>query len=160
MGRNKYVRNPIQICFKHFSYFIATCWLLSSPAFALEQKKLVGTWALQSYILTDNGAEKPWCINPFGIISYFSNGHMAIGINCKKSDNEKEVTPDQKDMVFYTGKYSIKQPNIVVHHVENSSEISRIGKDLERTVEMNGDRVTLTGMGVKGPFRLVWKKRK
>ena len=48
----------------------------------------------------------------------------------------------------------------MIHHVENSSEISRIGQNLERTVEINGDLITLTGVGVKGAVRLVWKKRK
>jgi hypothetical protein len=61
-----------------------------------------------------------------------ANGYMAVGINCRKAEND-EIIPDPKDMVFYTGTFSVRRPNTVIHHVENSSEISRIGQNLERT---------------------------
>ena len=142
------------------SKVILICLLLLCPnAHAFGRKDLVGTWELISYVLTEDGTERPWCKSPFGIISYGANGYMAVGINCRKAEND-EITPDPKDMVFYAGKFSIRSPNTVIHHVENSSEISRIGQDLERTVDMKGDLITLSGMGVKGPVRLVWKKRK
>jgi len=141
------------------SKVILICLLLCPSAHAFERKDLVGTWELVSYVLTEDGTEKPWCKSPFGTISYAANGYMAVGINCRKPEND-QITPDPKDMVFYTGKFSVRSPNTVVHHVENSSEISRIGHDLERTLDIKGDLITLSGTGVKGPVRLVWKKRK
>lgn len=135
------------------------CFLLVPSAHALELRSVIGTWELVSYVLTEDGRERPWCKAPFGIISYAPNGYMAVGINCRDVDAGK-VTPDPKDMVFYSGKFSIKAPSTLVHHVENSSDISRIGKDLERTVDVEKGQLILRGMGVKGPVKLVWRKRK
>ena len=134
--------------------------MFSLNANALEKKDLIGTWKLQSYILTEEGKEWPWCAKPFGLISYFSNGYMAVGINCHQSEEDKTVTSNNKDMVFYTGRFSLRKPNTVLHHVENSNDISRIGKSLEREASIVNDQITLTGVGVKGPVRLVWKKTK
>ena len=125
-------------------------------AFALSQKDVVGTWRLESYTILDGAKEKPWCGNPYGIISYFSNGYMAVGINCK--DEGGAIVTDPKDMVFYTGTYEIKGDRTLLHHVENSSDVTRIGKQLERTAELKNDRITLTGMGTKGLVKLIWKK--
>ena len=135
---------------------LATFW--TSPSRALEAKDLVGTWRLQSYTILENQKEKPWCGHPFGIISYFSNGYMAVGINCKESSGK--IVDHPKDMVFYTGTYELKDGSTVVHHVENSSELSRISQSLERTATLSGDTVTLTGKGTKGLVKLVWKKIK
>jgi hypothetical protein len=123
---------------------------------ALEVKDLVGTWRLQSYSIIENKKEKPWCAHPFGIISYYSNGYMAVGINCK--DDAGKLVENPKDMVFYTGTYELKNENTVVHHVENSSELSRISQHLERTAHVEGDTITLTGKGTKGLVKLVWKR--
>lgn len=155
--------NPNKVLPKNMKTVVALCLmgsLFSSEANVFDKKDLVGTWRLQSYTLVEDGVERPWCKNPFGLISYYSNGYMAVGINCKKSEGNDEMTSDSKDMVFYTGKFSIKQPHTVVHHVENSNDVSRIGKSLEREAILRGNRVTLTGLGVKGPVRLVWEKTK
>ncbi len=125
---------------------------------ALEARNLIGTWRLQSYSIIENKKEKPWCAYPFGIISYLSNGYMAVGINCKEDSGK--IVENPKDMVFYTGTYELKDENTVIHHVENSSEMSRISQNLERTAHLDGDTVTLTGKGTKGLVKLVWKKVK
>jgi hypothetical protein len=52
------------------SKVILTCLLLCSNAHAFETKDLFGTWELVSYVLTEDGTEKPWCKSPFGIITY------------------------------------------------------------------------------------------
>ncbi len=126
-----------------------------SHAAAITKKQIVGTWQLQSYTIMNGENAEPWCHEPFGIISYFSNGYMAVGINCKDAD--QKLVPDPKDMVFYTGKYTLKG-NTILHHVQNSSELSRIDQTLERNAHIEGDKITLTGKGTKGLVRLVWKK--
>jgi len=130
--------------------------LAARTSSALQSRDLVGTWRLQSYTILEDGKEKPWCVAPFGIISYYANGYMAVGINCRDAAGQLVANP--KDMVFYTGTYDIQNGNTVVHHVENSSELSRISQHLERSAELKGDVVTLTGKGTKGLVKLVWKK--
>ena len=55
---------------KSKAILILTCLLLCPNAHAFEIKDLVGTWELVSYVLTEDGTEKPWCKSPFGIITY------------------------------------------------------------------------------------------
>jgi|GEM_PF-3053232 len=141
-----------------FSAFALAGLLGFVEAGAIHRDSLVGTWRLQSYSILKDGKEIPWCGNPFGIISYFSNGYMAVGINCK--DPAGKVVADPKDMVFYTGTYEWKDEGTLIHHVENSSELSRIGQNLERSARLTGDTVTLTGNGTKGLVKLVWKRVK
>ena len=139
------------------SLYVLT-FLFSTLCHAIETKDLIGTWRLQSYSILEGGKEKPWCDHPFGVISYFSNGYMAVGINCK--DAALKLVENPKDMVFYTGTYELKDKNTIIHHVENSSELSRISQHLERTAHLDGETVTLTGKGTKGLVKLVWKKIK
>jgi hypothetical protein len=140
--------------------FVVGLSMISLQAHALEEKDLVGTWRLQSCVLLKKDGDQPWCKNPFGVLNYTSSGFMAMAFNCMKPEHDKEITTDPKDMVFYMGKFSIKDNGKILHHVENSSEISRIGKALEREVKIKGDEITLTGMGVRGPVRTVWKREK
>ncbi len=137
--------------------FASLLILLSNTAFALSSRSLVGTWQLTSYTILESGGEKPWCHQPVGIISYLPNGFMAVGINCR--DEKGEWIKDPKDMVFYTGRYEIRKDGVIVHHVEHSSELSRVGQDLERTAVLEKDTLTLTGKGTKGQVKLIWKKR-
>lgn len=130
-------------------------FLLTGSAHALKTEDLVGTWKLVSYYMIKDGQEVERCKDPFGIITYSANGYMGVGINCKTEGN---ADPDPKNQVFYAGRYSVKKPQTVVHHVENSSDVSRIGKDLERVAELKGSEVTLSGMGVTGPVKLKWRK--
>ena len=129
---------------------------LTPSAHAIDLNSVIGTWRLKSYTILENGREKPWCVNPSGLISYLNNGFMAVGINCK--DEKGQWVPDPKDMVFYTGRYELKNGNTLVHHVEHPSDLSRVSKDLERKVELKGSVITLTGQGTKGLVRLIWEK--
>lgn len=129
----------------------------------LTAKALVGTWQLMSFEIVDSvGSSKsrPWCQSPWGILTYTDQGYMSAGINCMGQSQPKNPTDDPKDMVFYAGTYEIKNDGLVLHKVSNSSDITRIGKIMERHVSLQEDILTITAVGVKGPVRLVWKRAK
>ncbi|MDB5037223.1 MAG: hypothetical protein JWQ35_751 [Bacteriovoracaceae bacterium] len=135
-------------------------FFISAKSYALSQKDMIGSWELLTYEKQDDkGNWKPRCSSPDGMITYTRESTMAVGINCMKAGSSSERSDDPDEMVFYSGQYSTKE-NKVIHHVLNSSKLDWIGKDLEREVSRNGNKITLTGKGKAGIVRLSWQKIK
>ncbi len=127
-------------------------------ALAITEKELQGTWSLVSFSKVEDGRESTWCEKPFGTLSYFAGNRMSVSINCMNPAAPDQVTGNPADMVFYSGTYSIDTGDAVIHHVQNSSDPTRIGHDHIRYAKAQGNRIELTGMGSKGPLRIIWEK--
>lgn len=121
---------------------------------------LVGTYKLVSVESQNNNGK--WvsdCPSPTGLLTYTSDGYMAVGLNCMKSENSKEPSMENQDMTFYTGKYIYKD-NTIIHFVENSSNINLYKKELIRkvTVISNHQMMLLATTKSGEHIRLTWEK--
>jgi len=117
---------------------------------------LAGTWRLVSIIaIRPNGDRVPsrFGQNPTGYIIYDRTGHMAVQIMANPWPvfvTPDKPTPMELESVFnryvaYAGTYDFDTAqHAVTHHVQMSVDPDDVGKDFRRTVEIDGDRVTLT----------------
>jgi len=135
---------------------------------------LVGTWRLLSIVaIRSNGERVPSRFGqaPTGYIFYDRTGHMAVQIMANpwppfaKPDRP---TPQELEAVFngyvaYAGTYAFDAAaRTVTHHVQMSVDPDDVGKDFQRIVDIDGDRVTLSVLqyplnGEQVVLRLQWQ---
>lgn len=143
---------------------------------------LLGTWKLISAIaiLTDGTIEPDvYGVNPVGYITYTPEARMMVMFaSCDRALFSIDVSsPLGKDIQLvpvaelaqaftsfnaYAGTYELNG-NTVIHHIEIASIPNRVGTDLVRTFNLNGDRVSLKtpptlSDGVLKVFELVWER--
>jgi len=108
-------------------------------------KQLEGTWKLNRFeIESTEGVKRPWGAAAHGLLIYSPTGHMSVSINkavVKESENEFEDLFDS--ILFYSGTYQV-EGNLIRHQVTQASNPSRIGREMLRYAEFDGDLVTLT----------------
>lgn len=136
---------------------------------------LVGTWRLLNVVaIRKNGDQLPsrFGTNPTGYILYDQTGHMTVQIMSSpwpKFANPDQPTPQELAAVFngyvaYAGTYDYDAATrSVTHHVQMSVDPGDVGQDFRRTVELEGDRVTLTVQqyplnGEQVVLRLQWER--
>lgn len=121
---------------------------------------VIGTWELQSFEIEDlQGILRPWGASVHGLLLYTSSGHMSVSINKnveKKSDNDGQNNFDS--ILFYSGTYSVDD-KIIKHLVTQASNPARIGKEMIRYADLQGDILTLESPKESfGKAILKWKK--
>jgi len=151
-----------------------TKWLLSAalilsafPSSGMAQTKesLVGTWKLVSFT-TVNGkgqVEDGYGPNPIGFLTYTADGRVSVVI----SDSRRKPLsgPDVTTFTAYAGSYAFTGDK-VTHHIEVSSLQILVNTDQVRSVNIQGDRLTLRGgMLANGVMlgannELVWERLK
>ena len=136
---------------------------------------LVGTWRLLNIVaVRANGDRIPsrFGKSPSGYILYDRTGHMAVQIMSSPWPafaNPEKPTPQELEAVFngyvaYAGTYDYDATTrTVTHHVQMSVDPDDLGKNFRRTVELEGDRVTLTVQqyrlnGEQVMLRLQWER--
>ncbi|MEM6361972.1 MAG: lipocalin-like domain-containing protein [Bacteroidota bacterium] len=132
-----------------------------------------GTWKLASWIYKDaKGNEVVYYHeNPCGILIYDNAGYMHVQIHkpnrviFSKNDHfdglVDEIIPAYQSYLAYYGKYSLEEPNTMVHEVEGSLFPNWQDNVQRRFAEINNDKLTLTTppMLAKGEpleFTLEW----
>ena len=122
---------------------------------------LTGTYSLLSFQIEDlQGAKADWGTNTQGLLIYAPTGHMSVSIN---KDVEADATQTDTEnlfdsVLFYSGTYAV-DGTVIRHQVTHASNPSRIGKEMIRHAEWDGDVVTLaTPKESFGRGILVWKK--
>lgn len=121
---------------------------------------VVGTWELQSFDIEDlQGNLRPWGAGTHGLLLYTPSGHMSVSINKnveKKSDNDGQNNFDS--ILFYSGTYSVDN-KIIKHLVTQASNPARIGKEMIRYADLQGDVLILESPKESfGKAILKWKK--
>ena len=124
------------------------------------ENTVAGTWRLDSFeIESKEGVRSPWGSNAHGLLIYSASGHMSVSINkdvVKESSNELEDLFDS--ILFYAGTYQV-EGNLIRHQVTQASNPSRIGREMLRYAEFNGDLITLTTPQESfGRAILVWRR--
>lgn len=138
----------------------------------MNKNALPGTWKLRSYVVTTATGERstPYGESPTGYLSYSADGRMqVIGLaNNRKLPvdggppmNEWATLYDT--MFAYAGTFSV-QDDEVIHHVDVSWNEAWTGTDQIRTVEMNGNVLTLTALlrdpasGMESHYAVAWER--
>ena len=107
-------------------------------------QSIQGAWILESFDI--EGLDKKvssWGTGAHGLLIYTGSGHMSVSINRElttKSAVEAENIFDS--ILFYSGTYQIDGATIT-HQVANASNPKRIGKQMLRYAELEGNLLTL-----------------
>jgi len=149
------------------------------------REQLIGSWRLVSRqsrrINSELEADPGLSVTPLGVLIYDQSGHVAaqlsrrdrtvemIGEECPAAVVTKG-TPDTAQTILgydaYFGTYTINERDgIVTHHLEAALWPGDIGKDINRSFTVSGDRLTIsfnttTRDGVKVTRTLVWERMK
>jgi hypothetical protein len=135
---------------------------------------LVGAWRLVSCeTRADDGSiDYPLGRDAVGLLIYTDDGHMSVSL--ARSGRQPFAagdilggTGDEKaraveSYISYCGRYE-RRDQSVVHHVDMSLFPNWTGRDQERRVELDGDRLTLEAppfivKGTEQRARLVWER--
>jgi len=162
-----------------------TKWLLSaalilsafaSSAMAQTKESLVGTWRLVSYKgPNEKGEMTEWYgPNPVGFLTLTADGRVSVIMAdprrklvdlYSKSTTDAELADTFFTCFAYAGTYSFARGQLAAH-IEVSSFQIFANTDQVRSVELEGDRLTLRGgflvNGVMhgGNSQLVWERLK
>jgi hypothetical protein len=115
-------------------YVLLALALMTGSASAADT--LVGRWKLTDYTMkwADTGeVTHPRGQNALGYLEYSPGGRMSVIIS----------SADLKATDAFAGTYKV-QGNKYVAHVEISTAPDLVGKDVGRTFEIRGDRLTVT----------------
>ena len=137
--------------------------------------RLVGTWKLvsaSSATSTGERIETPYGPGPTGFLTYGEDGRMTslISYGGRKSlsfgggtrSPQEEQAEAFNTFLAYAGRYTLSDDK-VTHHVEISSIQNYVNKDLVRSIQFEGDRITLVTppMTVNGKIQtieLIWQR--
>jgi hypothetical protein len=115
---------------------------------------LLGAWRLESWsLLYDDGRPSEFPMGPdaWGYILYTPGGQVSATI----------MRADSSDCFAYAGRYEIADGTIF-HSIELSTNSALIGVRSTRHIELDGDRLTLSGPdflpGTKRTQRIVWRR--
>jgi len=141
------------------------------------RERLVGAWRLQSYVETPvDGGEpfEPLGPDPQGLIIYTPDGYMSAQLS--KPDRKgfasgdwfdgttQEYVAEASTYIAYSGPFKVDDAGTLTHSMQVSLFPNWIGQTQERTVELDGDTLTL---GSASPIRsagrtvmsrLVWRR--
>jgi hypothetical protein len=139
----------------------------------MAQNPFVGTWRLVSAERkdADGRISYPWGQDAVGYIMYNEDGYMSVAI--MNANHPKLASEDTRagrsgeeatarTHMSYCGRYEV-QGDTVIHHVEVSSRPDRIGVDLKRVFEFDGDRLLLSPPpvlvdGIQQAGRIIWER--
>ena len=122
------------------------------------KQKIHGSWDLKSFdIIGNDGVRRPWGDNTKGLLIYVDTGEVSVSINRSLDSEEPDAVLDS--ILFYSGTYSV-EGNVVKHDVQLASSPTRVGKEMIRFADLEGDELTLkTPKESYGIAELVWQRR-
>ena len=141
----------------------------------MTEPAIVGTWSLVSYTATNSAGtqtREPLGPNSHGRLIFTENRFMSVHVMCASRplwthDLSLDVSSEEKALAVdtyssYSGTYE-QQGDQVIHHVTLSLFPNRVGIDLVRTVQLDGDVLTvttppITAGGDTWIERLIWRR--
>lgn len=128
---------------------------------------LVGVWILEITYVEDENGNQTLALGekPQGRIMYTADGYMAAmtGFSDRPlpvtgaTDAEKAAAFDS--FMTYSGRWSLSG-NVVTHDIEYATDPNWVGSSRDRTIDYQGDRMVLSGLGGDGVTRavLIWQR--
>jgi len=122
---------------------------VGSGAAGVAPAALVGTWKFVSYVRTDPATGKNIDIfgeHPRGWLIYTTEGRMMVIVVPEKRkplEQDADRIEHHKQMVAYTGRYSVTDDK-VIHHVDAAWNEAWIGTDIVRSYKIAGDWLIIT----------------
>lgn len=125
----------------------------------MNSKMVVGTWRLEDFQIEDEDGKRAWGKNLRGLLIYAPSGHMSVSINKdveSGGDNESENILDS--ILFYSGTYRVDGDK-VFHQVTVASSPARVGKEMVRHAQLEGETLSLVTPAEASPkATLIWKR--
>lgn len=142
------------------------------------RERLVGAWRLQSFLATPVDGGEPFAplgANPQGLIIYTPDGYMSAQLSTPNREvfssgdwddgTRDEYVAEASTYIAYSGPYRVDDlTGILTHTMEVSLFPNWTGHTQERTVELDGDTLTLgTAIPLRSGgrmvmARLVWRR--
>lgn len=117
---------------------------------------IFGCWRLERAMEERGGVERPnptYGASPTGYLHYLPGGRVAVTIplgerkpmsgNDRRAAPVEELADAARSFDAYAGRFSLIRGDRIVHHVEVASYQNRVGTDLERGIELEGDLLRL-----------------
>lgn len=116
---------------------------------------LIGHWRLAAWTGETASGEPvtPGGSAPAGDLIYLPTGRMAVqiahdgrerfGSRDLEAGDEALRAAAYGSYIAYAGKFSVPEPGIVIHHVEQALHPDQAGMDKRRGYELDGERLTL-----------------
>ncbi len=138
--------------------------------------QLLGEWTLVSWSGIDSQGERVshGGAKPSGELIYLESGRMAaqiqhdgrvpFGSRDWSAGDDDERAAAYSTYNAYCGTFSVPEPGIVVHHVEQAIHPDHPGMDKRREFELDGDQLKLRTQDIETPAgpatsELVWRRR-
>jgi len=131
--------------------------------------QLLGTWRLESWSLVyEDGRppEFPLGEDAVGYLMYTSDGHVSAALARARRTPLDSGDPASKARAFddffgYAGRFEVRE-DAVVHKIEFGANPALAGVNSLRHVELDGDRLILTGPdfspGSPRSHRIAWRR--
>ena len=122
-------------------------------------KNIIGDWKLIDYSrFTTDGREIKWEGKQVGNLHYDANGSLSMKIERTSPNKNLNKLDLARLNIWYRGKFEIIDDGKIIHKIEETSDQKRVGKQLVRRAVIQGDQLTIEGIGLKERVKLVWVK--
>lgn len=129
---------------------------VTANAVNVKKEDIVGTWKLVSFEerSEDGAVSRPSGAAPVGFLVYTEDGHVSVQNQTSDGSLRVTVVPAfggnahikegaLEALGAYSGRYEIKSGGKIVHHIDVSLYPAWVGLRQERTITVEGNRLTL-----------------
>lgn len=119
------------------------------------QNPLTGAWKLVS--LEEPGADgQVHKVDCSGMFVFTSDGNAAVQVMYRNALTGSAYTQGGYEASY--GTYRINSPSTFTFHIDGALVRSLIGKDLKRTYQISGNRLTVKSTDPNERWEVVWKR--
>ena len=126
--------------------------------FLRNRSPLIGKWRLQSYEgYSKAGIKISITEGQHGHLEYTSDGKVTVAIQRDLIRLEDIGLNPRLADIQYSGRFeTYPSKNLVLHHIEKSNELDRIGTVVTRYYSVKENHLEIKGMGFEGEVTLHW----
>ena len=119
------------------------------------ENRLIGAWKLVS--LEEPGADgQVHKVDCSGMFVFTSDGNAAVQVMYRNALTGSAYTQGGYEASY--GTYRINSPSTFTFHIDGALVRSLIGKDLKRTYQISGNRLTVKSTDPNERWEVVWKR--
>lgn len=119
------------------------------------QNPLTGAWKLVS--LDESGADgQVHKVDCAGMFVFTSDGNAAVQVMYRNALTASAYTRGGYEASY--GSYRVNSPSTFMFHIDGALVRSLIGKDLQRTYQISGNRLTVKSTDPNERWEVVWER--